>query len=121
MPSLSFQCGGSITVTNFAAASVDDVFVNPGGLVISSDGTFNLAPGDYTAVGRVDGQAVTDAAAFTIEACPAATQVVNATDRSTAADGYVATTSSDGFLATLGILAVVVASAYVLARRRFAA
>jgi hypothetical protein len=114
---LSFQCGGSITVTNFAAASVDDVFVNPGGLVISSDGTFNLAPGDYTAVGRVDGQAVTDEASFTIEACPTATTPTGPLPPTDTA----APTSSDGFLATLGILAVVVASAYVLARRRFAA
>jgi hypothetical protein len=118
---LSFQCGGSITVTNFAAASVDDVIVNPGGLVISSDGTFQLAPGDYTAVGRVNGQAVTDATAFTIEACPAATQVVTPPTGPLPPTDTVTTTSSDGFLATLGILAVVVASAYVLARRRFAA
>ena len=73
MPTFSKVCGGSITVTNFAAANVDDVLITPGGLVIDADGTFPLAPGNYVAVGRVAGEVVTDEVAFTIEACPVAT------------------------------------------------
>ena len=60
-----------ITVTNFAAANVDDVLISDG-TVIDADGTYQFEPGDYTAVGRVAGQVVTDAVEFTIEACPAA-------------------------------------------------
>ena len=70
MPSFSIECGGTITVTNFAAANVDDVLINPGGLVISADGTYPLAPGDYTAVGRVNGQVVTDPVMFTMSLPP---------------------------------------------------
>ena len=70
VPAFSIVCGGSITVTNFAFANVDDVLITPGGLVITADGTFPLAPGDYIAVGRVAGEVVTDEVPFTIEECP---------------------------------------------------
>ena len=60
-------------MTNFASANVDDVLVTPGDLVITADGTFPLAPGDYVAVGRVDDEVVTDEVPFTIEACPTPT------------------------------------------------
>ncbi len=70
VPAFSIECGGSITVTNFAAANVDDVLITPSDTVISADGTFPLEPGEYTAVGRVGGEVVTDEVAFTIEACP---------------------------------------------------
>jgi hypothetical protein len=70
VPAFSIVCGGSITVTNFEFANVDDVLITPGGLVITADGTFPLAPGDYIAVGRVAGEVVTDEVPFTIEECP---------------------------------------------------
>ncbi len=70
VPAFSIECGGSITVTNFAAANVDDVLITPSDTVIDGDGTFPLEPGEYTAVGRVGGEVVTDEVAFTIEACP---------------------------------------------------
>ena len=73
VPAFSKVCGGSITVTNFAAANVDDVLITPSDTVIAADGTFPLAPGNYVAVGRVDGTVVTDEVAFTIEACPVST------------------------------------------------
>ena len=71
VPAISIECGGSITVTNFAAANVEDVLITPGDLVIDGDGTFPLEPGDYTAVGRVGGEVVTEEPVeFTIEECP---------------------------------------------------
>ena len=71
VPAFAIECGGSITVTNFAAANVDDVLLSDG-TVIDADGTYELEPGDYTAVGRVGGEVVTDEVEFTIEACPTA-------------------------------------------------
>ncbi len=71
VPAFSIVCGGSITVTNFAAANVDDVLISDG-TIIDADGTYPFEPGDYTAVGRVAGEVVTDEVEFTIEACPVA-------------------------------------------------
>jgi hypothetical protein len=79
VPAFSIVCGGSITVTNFASANVDDVLITPGGTVIAADGTYPLAPGDYTAVGRVGGDVVTDEVEFTIVACPTATPAPSGT------------------------------------------
>ena len=70
VPSFTIECGGSITVTNFASANVDDVLITLGDVVIDADGTYPFEPGDYSAVGRVGGEVVTDAIPFTIEACP---------------------------------------------------
>jgi hypothetical protein len=74
-PTASFECGGSITVTNFASANVDDVLITGPGddVVIDADGTTPLVPGDYVGVGRVAGVPVTDEVPFTIEACPTTT------------------------------------------------
>ena len=46
------------------------MLITPGDVVIDADGTYPLEPGDYSAVGRVGGEVVTDAVPFTIEACP---------------------------------------------------
>ena len=73
VPAFTKECGGSITVSNFAAANVEDVLITPGDVVINGDGTTPLAPGEYVAVGRVGGEIVTDEVAFTIEACPTTT------------------------------------------------
>ena len=70
VPAFELECGGSITVTNFAAANVDGVLIEPGDFVIDGDGTFALDPGDYTAVGFVGEEIVTDEVPFTIEECP---------------------------------------------------
>jgi hypothetical protein len=73
-PAFSIECGGSITVTNFASALVDDVLITPGDIVIDGDGTTPLAPGEYHAVGRIGGvPAEGSVADFTIEACPTTT------------------------------------------------
>ena len=74
-------------MTNFASANVDDVLVTPGDLVITADGTFPLAPGDYVAVGRVDDEVVTDEVPFTIEACPTPDADLDARWRSRRRDG----------------------------------
>jgi len=70
VPSFSLLCGGTITVTNFASGNVDDVLILPGSFIIDGDGTFAIDPGNYTAVGRVAGVAVTDPVPFTIAVCP---------------------------------------------------
>jgi len=70
VPSFSIVCGGSITVANFASANVDDVLITPGNVVIDQDGTYELAPGSYTAVGRVGGVVVTAPVTFSIAVCP---------------------------------------------------
>ena len=74
-PAFSIECGGFLTVTNFASANVDDALVTGPGddLVITEDGTYPLVPGDYIGVGRVGGVAQTDEVPFTIEACPTTT------------------------------------------------
>jgi hypothetical protein len=74
-PAFSIECGGFLTVTNFASANVDDALVTGPGddLVITEDGTYPLVPGDYIGVGRVGGVAATDEVPFTIEACPTTT------------------------------------------------
>ena len=70
LPGIANDCGGTITVTNFAAANVDDVFVTPGNVIIDADGVYPFVPGDYVAVGRAGGEVVTEEFEFTIEACP---------------------------------------------------
>src|SRR4029079_5643838 len=74
-PAFSIECGGFLTVTNFASANVDDALVTGPGddLVITEDGTYPLVPGDYIGVGRIGGVAQTDEVPFTIEACPTST------------------------------------------------
>jgi len=74
-PSFLLECGGSITVSNFASANVDDALVTGPGddLVITEDGNYPLVPGDYIGVGRIGGEAATDEVPFTIEACPTST------------------------------------------------
>ena len=74
-PSFLIECGGSITVSNFASANVDDALVTGPGddLVITEDGNYPLVPGDYIGVGRIGGEAATDEVPFTIEACPTTT------------------------------------------------
>jgi len=70
VPGFTIECGGGITVGNFAAANVDDAFITPGDVVIDADGFYALTPGDYTAVGRIAGEQVTAPVEFTIVACP---------------------------------------------------
>jgi hypothetical protein len=74
-PTASIECGGSITVSNFASANVDDVLITGPGddLIITADGTYPLVPGEYVGVGRVADEVVTDEFPFTIEACPTTT------------------------------------------------
>ena len=50
--------------SQLASANVDDVLSTPGDVVINADGTYP-EPGDYSAVGRVGGDVVTDAGPFT--------------------------------------------------------
>ena len=73
VPGFSIQCGGSITVGNFAAANVDAAEVTLDGeviLIIDEDGVYPLEPGDYVIYGTVEGDIVTDEVEFTIEECP---------------------------------------------------
>ena len=88
-PTASFECGGSITVTNFASANVDDVLITgPGAdVIIDADGTYPLVPGDYVGVGRVGGVAVTETETpFTIEACPTTTSSTSAEETTPGGD-----------------------------------
>lgn len=73
LPSVAVECGGSITVTNFDSGNLDSVLITPGDLVIDGDGTFELKPGDYTAVGLVGEEIVTDPLEFSILECPVIT------------------------------------------------
>ena len=58
------------------------MLITPGDVVINADGTYPLEPGDYSAVGRVGGEVVTDAVPFTIEACPTAAPTEGPTEAS---------------------------------------
>jgi len=70
VPAFSIECGGFLTVSNFEFANVDAAVVDPVGLVITEDGVYPLAPGDYRIYGVVDDEVVTDEVPFTIVACP---------------------------------------------------
>jgi len=134
-PTASFECGGAITVTNFAAANVDDVLITgPGAdVVISADGRYELVPGDYIGVGRVAGVAVTDEVPFTIEAC--STQTETTTSGETTPGGDVeeltppptdtisaptsgSTVSTSLLLVLAGVLSLVLLAIPAAARKR---
>ena len=77
------------------------MLITPGDSVISADGTYPMAPGDYVAVGRVGGEVVTDEVPFTIDECPVEpTPTPTATPTATPTGEVIDATGTPGPTAT---------------------
>ena len=96
VPAFELECGGGITVTNFAAASVDFAVIEPGDVIIDDDGFFPLEPGEYVIFGVVGEEIVTDEIEFTIEECPVDPTPTPTPDESVGAVHFDPDPASDG-------------------------